>query len=128
TFDEAGTFEYICTPHPNMQGTVVVEAASSGDTGDTGTQDDSDTGAAGTGSTGSSAETDGSSDDPGLPATGADAAALAILGLLMLALGGVTCRACPPARSASSSPSPAWTGTTAGRRSSPGRCATPAWR
>ena len=34
----------------------------------------------------------------------------------------------PPARSASSSPSPAWTGTTAGPRSSPGRCATRAWR
>ena len=34
----------------------------------------------------------------------------------------------PPARSASSSPSPAWTGTTVAPRSSPGRCATPAWR
>ena len=34
----------------------------------------------------------------------------------------------PSARSASSSPSPAWTGTTAARRSSPARCATPAWR
>ena len=30
TFDEAGTFAYICTPHPNMTGTVVVEASSSG--------------------------------------------------------------------------------------------------
>ena len=29
TFDEAGTFAYICTPHPNMEGTVVVEAAGS---------------------------------------------------------------------------------------------------
>ena len=33
-----------------------------------------------------------------------------------------------PERSASSSPSPASTGTTAARRSSPGRCATPGWR
>ena len=33
-----------------------------------------------------------------------------------------------PARSASSWPSPASTATTAGRRSSPARCATPAWR
>ena len=39
TFDTAGTFSYICTPHPNMKGTVVVQAAQSGsgeepDTGD----------------------------------------------------------------------------------------------
>jgi LPXTG-motif cell wall-anchored protein len=87
TFDEAGTFAYICTPHPNMKGTVVVEAASSGDSGDTATEDDSDTGAADTDSTGSSAESDSSSDDSSLPATGRDTAALAILGLLMLALG-----------------------------------------
>jgi LPXTG-motif cell wall-anchored protein len=87
TFDEAGTFAYICTPHPNMKGTVVVDAASSGDTGDTATEDDSDTGATDTDSTGSSAEADSSSDDSGLPATGADTAALAILGLFMLALG-----------------------------------------
>ena len=26
TFDTAGTFAYICTPHPYMKGTVVVEA------------------------------------------------------------------------------------------------------
>jgi plastocyanin len=25
TFDEAGTFEYVCTVHPGMDGTVVVE-------------------------------------------------------------------------------------------------------
>ena len=34
----------------------------------------------------------------------------------------------PHARSASSSPSPAWTATTAAPRSSPAPCATPAWR
>ena len=27
TFDTAGTFSYICTPHPNMKGTVIVQAA-----------------------------------------------------------------------------------------------------
>src|SRR5215208_6184311 len=27
TFTEAGTFAYICTPHPNMHGTVIVQAA-----------------------------------------------------------------------------------------------------
>ena len=25
TFEEAGTFDYICTPHPYMEGTVIVE-------------------------------------------------------------------------------------------------------
>ncbi len=25
TFDEAGTFDYICTPHPYMKGKVIVE-------------------------------------------------------------------------------------------------------
>ena len=29
-FDRAGTYAYICTPHPSMTGTVVVEARSSG--------------------------------------------------------------------------------------------------
>jgi LPXTG-motif cell wall-anchored protein len=84
TFDEPGTFAYICTPHPNMEGTVVVEAASTGDSGDTGTDDAGSTGADDSSSTGSSTETDSGSS---LPATGADATALAILGLLMLALG-----------------------------------------
>ena len=30
TFDTAGTFSYICTPHPNMKGTVIVQAAQTG--------------------------------------------------------------------------------------------------
>ena len=30
TFDSAGTFSYICTPHPNMKGTVIVQAAQTG--------------------------------------------------------------------------------------------------
>jgi LPXTG-motif cell wall-anchored protein len=93
TFDEAGTFAYICTPHPNMHGTVVVEASTSGDTGsgddsgsgtgDSGASDSS----SGTGSTDSSSGTDSADSSSDLPATGADVAALAILGLLLLALG-----------------------------------------
>ena len=30
TFDQAGTFAYFCTPHPNMRGTITVRAASTG--------------------------------------------------------------------------------------------------
>src|SRR5215213_8170001 len=30
TFNEAGTISYICTPHPNMHGTIVVRASQSG--------------------------------------------------------------------------------------------------
>jgi LPXTG-motif cell wall-anchored protein len=94
TFDDAGTFAYICTPHPFMKGTVTVEASSSGESG---SGDDSDTGAADSGSSDSSSSSSGSSSsgsstdssDSGssLPATGADAAALAVLGALMFAIG-----------------------------------------
>ena len=86
TFDEAGTFAYICTPHPNMHGTVVVEASSSGGSGsgDSGAgSGSSGSGSSDTGSTSSGSSSSGS----GLPATGADALALAIIGVLMLALG-----------------------------------------
>ena len=62
TFDTAGTFAYICTPHPNMKGTVVVQGASQG-SGDT--NGGSDDGA------GTTAGTDaGTSDGPSLPSTG----------------------------------------------------------
>jgi plastocyanin len=86
TFDRAGTFAYICTPHPNMTGTVVVEAASSGESG----SNDSGSGSTDSGSTGSGSTSSGSSSSSsgsGLPPTGADALALALLGLVMLALG-----------------------------------------
>jgi plastocyanin len=83
TFDEAGTFSYICTPHPNMTGTIVVEASSSGESGSS----DSGSGSTDTGSTDSSGSESSSSSGSGLPPTGADALTLAILGLLMLALG-----------------------------------------
>jgi plastocyanin len=79
TFNEAGTFAYICTPHPFMKGTVVVQASQtsggaeepSGETGGA-----ADTGAA-------AAQDQG----PTLPNSGADAGALLILGGLMLLLG-----------------------------------------
>jgi plastocyanin len=84
TFDEAGSFSYYCIPHPNMKGTVVVQASQSG--GDTPTSDDA--GAGGTGGSGAAgAEASQADDGPTLPNSGADAGALLVLGALMLLLG-----------------------------------------
>jgi plastocyanin len=86
TFDQAGTFAYICTPHPFMKGTVTVQAAATQGGGDGAT--DGDTGStgstAGTGTTGTGSTDSGGS---GLPATGLDAGSLLLLGLGALALG-----------------------------------------
>jgi LPXTG-motif cell wall-anchored protein len=85
TFNEAGTFAYFCTPHPNMHGTVVVRASQTGaDTPDS-SSGDTGSGATDTGATG--AEAAQADDGPSLPSTGTDAAALLILGALMLLLG-----------------------------------------
>lgn len=110
TFTKAGTYRYICTPHPYMKGTVVVRAASSGQGGadDPVSSDDPNTGSSGStggsddsgsaagaaeGSAAGSSGAGGSSGSGGsLPATGADAAALAVLGGLLLVLGAATHR------------------------------------
>jgi plastocyanin len=82
TFNQAGSFAYFCTPHPNMRGTVVVQAAQTGG-GETSGSGAADSGATG-GTTGEAAQTDGG---PALPNSGADAGALLVLGALMLLLG-----------------------------------------
>ena len=91
TFDQAGTFSYFCTPHPNMQGTVTVRAASTGDlTGGGGGGTDGDGGGeSGEIDDSGAAESDTSDDSSGaaLPATGRDTGGLAVLGLMTLALG-----------------------------------------
>ena len=84
TFTAAGTINYICSPHPYMKGTVIVQAASAGsgsgsDGSGSGTTDD-------TSSTGSVAGDDASSGS-GLPDTGGEALAIALLGLATLGLG-----------------------------------------
>jgi LPXTG-motif cell wall-anchored protein len=87
TFTEAGSFSYFCTPHPQMKGTVVVQASQSG-----GSDDDTASGGTGgadtTGDGGAAgAEASQADDGPTLPNTGADVGALLVLGALMLLLG-----------------------------------------
>ncbi len=85
TFKEAGTFDYICTPHPNMTAKVVVSGsgASGSDDGSpsaTGEPSPESTG------TGSSADTTSSSDEDSgeLAATGYDAWLVALVGALLI--------------------------------------------
>jgi LPXTG-motif cell wall-anchored protein len=86
TFSEAGTFSYICTPHPNMHGTIVVRASQSGgDTPDSSAGESGGTG--GSSDTGTGAEAGSTDGGPSLPNTGTDAGALLVLGALMLLLG-----------------------------------------
>lgn len=90
TFTEAGTFAYICTPHPQMKGTVTVRAAaaqsggeedSSGDTSASATDTDSST------TTDDTQSAAGGADTATLPSTGLDAGGLLVLGVITLALG-----------------------------------------
>ena len=90
TFTQAGTINYICSPHPFMHGTVVVQAAStgsgsgSGSSGGTGSGTGS-SGGTGTGTTGG--ETSSSGGTSGLPNTGGEALAIALLGMATLGFG-----------------------------------------
>ena len=83
TFDSAGTIAYICTPHPFMKGTVVVQAASSGGgSGGGGSfSNDSD------GPTATTADDSASDSGDDLPATGFETLAIALLGMATLGAG-----------------------------------------
>jgi LPXTG-motif cell wall-anchored protein len=88
TFNEAGTYSYICTPHPNMQGTIVVRAsqAGGGDTPDSSTGDGGG-GTGGSSDSGTGAESAQTDTGSSLPSTGSDSGAMLVLGALMLLLG-----------------------------------------
>lgn len=83
TFDQAGTFSYICTPHPFMKGTVTVAGAASQGGDEPTSTEDPGSGSQDDGST-AGAETDSG---PTLPSTGLDTGALLLLGLGTLVLG-----------------------------------------
>ncbi len=94
TLDQAGSFSYICKPHPFMKGTVVVRDASSGGEGDAPTDGGAPTGSSGTDSStssGAQAVASEATDGPSLPNTGLDALLLAGLGILFFALGALVC-------------------------------------
>jgi plastocyanin len=78
TFDDAGSFSYICSIHPEMKGTVDV----SEETSATESDEDSDVSEEDAVSSPTAAGTDTS-----LPSTGSDAVRLAVVGVLLVALG-----------------------------------------
>jgi plastocyanin len=103
TFSTAGSFSYICTPHPFMTGTVkVVDAGSGGSGDDSGSTDSGSTGSTGdtsgstvddtTGTTDTGSSDTGSGSDSSLPVTGsADLRIVGLAGFLLL-IGGLALR------------------------------------
>ena len=92
-FTKAGSFAYICTPHPFMHGTVEVAASSGG--GSESTSGGSESTSSGSGGTASSSSASGGAASSSAEATGGETLAttgsdvwiLAWLGLAMLGLG-----------------------------------------
>jgi LPXTG-motif cell wall-anchored protein len=84
TFTQAGTINYICSPHPNMHGKVVVQAASTGGGGSGG---GSDTGSTDDDSAVAGEETSSSGDGSGLPSTGGETLSILLLGAATLGFG-----------------------------------------
>jgi plastocyanin len=91
-FDTEGTFDYVCTLHPNMRGTVTVTGSTPTGGGGGGGGEGSGTGSEDGGSTtsdGSGGVPAGQSGGDGgsLPTTGLDLILLAEIGMLLLAAG-----------------------------------------
>ena len=84
TFDQAGTFSYICTIHPQMKGTVRVLASSGGGNGGGAS---SSSGGSATSESSAVASPGAAGDANTLPMTGMAVGGLALVGLALLALG-----------------------------------------
>lgn len=84
TFTQAGTINYICSPHPYMKGKVVVQAASTGGGGSGG---GSDTGSTDDDSAVAGDETSSSDDGSSLPSTGGETLSILLLGAATLGSG-----------------------------------------
>jgi hypothetical protein len=88
TFDQAGTFSYICTIHPQMKGTIRVLASDSGGSGGGGGGGASSSSSGSSGSEASAVTSPGAAGDANtLPMTGMAVGGLALVGLGLLALG-----------------------------------------
>jgi plastocyanin len=94
TFDEAGTFSYICTIHPSMEGTVRVAGSSGGGSGGSSGSGSSGSGDGGSGSSagdssgsGGDGSTDDGADGGSLAATGGHLQLIALVGAAMLGAG-----------------------------------------
>jgi LPXTG-motif cell wall-anchored protein len=87
TFNQAGTFSYICSIHPNMHGTVTVVGSASGSSSGSGS------GSSSSGSSGTTGTASSSSTGSSLPNTGLQIGAVALLGLALLGAGGLLRRA-----------------------------------
>jgi hypothetical protein len=85
TFTRAGTFSYICTIHPNMQGTVRVLSSSGG--GGNGGGGASSSSSSATSEASAVASPDAAGDANTLPMTGMAVGGLALVGFGLLALG-----------------------------------------
>ena len=93
TFTQAGSFSYFCTPHPDMKGTVVVQASSAGSGSGDGSGSGSGSGSGDGGTAGSNgsavAGDDANSTGSGssLPTTGRELLSIVLLGLATLGVG-----------------------------------------
>jgi hypothetical protein len=86
TFNQAGTFSYICTIHPNMKGTIRVLSSNSGGGGGGGASSSGSSGSANSEAS-AVASPDAAGNANTLPMTGMAVGGLALVGFGLLALG-----------------------------------------